>query len=401
MILDEGTATIRPEEQTATKSAPGADALRLVAGSVCFLLLLLFWVRWADAKQRSAAVRAWDFGSFYIAAHVDFDHLYSSTAFDRFGRERLAPLGMLHYPAYVRPAVFALPLRPLALFSFWTAYWMWVAVGIAAYFAAVYLILRWLGLPLYLVAPFGAFMPAIFGVITGQDPTIYTLLMALALILLVRKSDVGAGLLLGLCAYKFNLLFLVPFVLVAHRRWKALGAMAGAIGAEAAISALLASPGSYVAILRAVGGAHNLGNLFGGLRGLLILLDCEKWFAPLAVVGLVACIYLIFRLPLREGFCIALAGALLLGYKSAWYDRSLLIIPFAILIATCGRTLRIAVYALLLLAPLWMFAVGLPLNVVVETGLLLVFALGRYEKGDTLLTGARVPAEVIVLDPMR
>ena len=347
---------------------------RLLAGSLGFLLLFLLWVRWADAIGAFSATRGWDFPAFYIAAHVNLTDLYSREAFITFGHERLAPVGMLHWPSYVRPAVFALALRPLALFSFWRAYWLWVGVGIGAYFATAYVLMRWLNLSPYVLAPFGAFMPAVFGIITGQDITVYALVMTLALILLLEEHDVAAGILLGICAYKFNLILLVPVALIAHRRWKAVATLVAAVAIEAATSALMVSPRAYVGLLRHLSEPGTEGVKIAGLRGVLVAVHHPQWFAPLATVALVACICVIYRLPLREAFCVAITGALLFGYKTAWYDCTLLVLPLAILIATGGRALRVVVSALLVVAPLWLIASDIPLNVVVETGILLVFA---------------------------
>lgn len=346
---------------------PGADKLRLLGGSIGFLLLLLFWIRVCSPTI------GLDFPAFYVAAQMDFGHLYSRAAFALYAREHLALVGVTDYPPYVRPAIFAIGLKPLALFSFWPAFSAWAGIAIAAYFVNVYLLLRWLNLSLYLLAALGAFYPAMSGIVLGHDITMYTLVMTLALLLLLRERDLTAGVLLGLCAYKFNLFVLVPFVLIAHRRWKALMVMAASVTVEAGVSALLASPSSYVAILRGQTNDPTVNARLAGLRGLLVHVPHhEFWYPPLAILGLIAVLYLIRRLPLREGFCVALIGALLLGYKTAWYDCTLLIISFTTLLATTPRGFKPLLYALLLFAPIWIFQA----DVVAESALLVVFAVG-------------------------
>ena len=63
----------------------------------------------------------WDFSQFYIAASIPTDSLYDRATYEQFGMDELAPLGVNYYPPYVRPAVFALPLKLLALFSYRSA----------------------------------------------------------------------------------------------------------------------------------------------------------------------------------------------------------------------------------------------------------------------------------------
>ena len=314
----------------------------------------------------------WDFTQFYIAAHLPVSSLYNRSEFVAIGSKLLAPIGINYYPPFVRPALFALALKPLALFSYWGAYWLWGAVGFAAYLAALLILFRWLALPKNLLPAFALFTPSLFGIVTGQDANVYLLVLVGALLLILSEREVAGGLLLALCAYKFNLLLFLPFVLIFKARWKSFFAFVIGTAAAALLSALLAPPSQYLALLRSIP-QLTIGFIPGALRGVCIRTGHELLYFPFAAVAAAFCLYLIWKLPLVEAFCVAVTAALLLGYHVTWYDCALLVLPICVDWRNAGSKTRASLLALLVLPFLWILGKEI-FQVIAETIILFPFA---------------------------
>jgi hypothetical protein len=341
----------------------------VVYSCLAFLGLSSLWLAWAVRFAQTG----WDFTQFYIAAHLPVRALYSRPAFVDFGEKSLAPLGIHYYPPFVRPAVFSLALKPLALLpSYWSAYWVWAAVGFAAYAATLFILFRWLALPKALLPAFAAFMPSLFGIITGQDANVYLLVLVGGLLLVVREEQIAGGCLLALCAYKFNLIIFLPLVLLSKARWKSLSSFGIGTASAALVSAALVSPSEYLAFLRTIP-IHTVDFTPGGIRGIAVRAGHEGWYYPCALAGAALCVYLIWKLPLVEAFCVAITGALLLTYHVTWYDCALLVLPIVVAWRGAGTATRAVLIALLLFPVLW-FASKEILQVVAEILLLLRFA---------------------------
>jgi hypothetical protein len=313
----------------------------------------------------------WDFTQFYIAAHLALSSLYNRPEFVAIGQKLLAPIGINYYPPFVRPAFFALALKPLAFFSYWGAYWLWAAAGFAAYLATLLTLFRWLALPNNLLPAFALFTPSLFGIVTGQDANVYLLVLIGALLLIVNGRELAGGLLLALCAYKFNLLIFVPFVLLFKARWKTLFTLAIGTTAAALLSAVLAPPSQYLALLRSIP-QLTIGFIPGGLRGVCIRTSHELIYFPLAALGTIFCLYVIWKLPLIEAFCVAITGALLMGYHVTWYDCALLVLPICVAWRNASSKTRTWLLALLVLPFAWILGKE-AFQVVAETIILLPF----------------------------
>ena len=335
---------------------------------VAFLALSSLWLLIALRFSQTG----WDFTQFYIAAHLPVSSLYDHTTFAAVGRKLLEPMGIAYYPPFVRPALFALALKPLALFSYWSAFWLWAAIGLAAYLAALLILFRWLALPRNLLPAFALFSPSLFGIVTGQDANVYLIVLLAALLLIAGGSEIAAGLLLALCVYKFNLLLFVPFVLLFKARWKSLFAFLLGSAAVAIFSALLAPPSQYLALLRSIP-QLTIGFIPGALRGVSIRTGHELLYFPFAAVAAAFCLYLIWKLPLVEAFCVAVIAALLLGYHVTWYDCALLVLPICVAWRNAGSKTRASLLALLVLPFLWILGKEV-FQVIAETIILFPFA---------------------------
>jgi glycosyl transferase family 87 len=317
-----------------------------------FLGISALWVAWALHQAKFGFNIGWDFTQFYVAANLPISHLFDRSAFVAFGESRLAPIGILYYPPYVRPALFAFAFKPLAGFSYWHAYWIFAASVFLAYATAIYILFRWLQLPIALLPAFAVFFPAAFGTIIGQDACAYALMLLTAIVLSSQGRDKAAGLLFGLCTYKFHLLLLIPFVLLFKARWRTLLTFAVVGITLFTLSFTIAPLSEYLQTIR-MAPSYGIGFTPGGLHGVLVILNHETWYYPLAFAGLAACAYLIWRLPFVDAYSVAITGALVFAYYANWYDYSLLVIPVCVLWHRATKVARAILLALLLYPPAW------------------------------------------------
>ena len=372
------------------ENSAGSLRKRLIAAlfvAIGTAIVLVNWLLQALASPQTG----WDFPVFYIAGKLPIHLLYDRAAFAAVWQHDLAPLGVPHWAAYVRPSVFALLLHPLASIPYGHALWLWMSAGLCAYLAAVGLLVHKFRLPSFFLPACAAFFPALAGIISGQDTAVYLLAFVVAMILLDRGRDALAGAVLVLCLCKFNLAMLVPLVLLAHRRYQALLSFSlGAVGI-AAISFSLTPFRSYVSAI-----AHAQSDTPGfypvGLRGFSVAIGQPWCYLILAALVGAVCVWLIIRLPLNEGMCIAITGALLISPYITWYDSTLLVIPLAVLSARANPALRWTSLAVLAAIPLWEHGGGNNgpigfMHVAVEGLVLVVFAssrrLLRYESTKT------------------
>ncbi|HEY7306975.1 MAG TPA: glycosyltransferase family 87 protein [Bryobacteraceae bacterium] len=316
---------------------------------------LVMWI-WIIGALKSPQT-GWDFPVFYIPAHLPVHLLYSRDAFAAFWREHLSPLGVPHWAPYVRPAIFSLLLRPLSALPYQQAMWLWLAGGVTAYFAAIAVLIRRFKLPGFLFTAYAAFFPALAGTVSGADITVYLLALTLALVLLECRRDglAGCALIVGLC--KFNLIMLIPVVLLFHRRFRAFMFLAGGAVFVAASSMVLTPLGDYIAAM--IDAPRKTAGFFPvGLKGFSTAIG-QPWCYPVLVaIILVVCCGLMRRLPFTEAFCIAVTGSLLIVPYVTWYDSTLLALPLAVIYARGGTVVRIICVSVLAAVPLWLHGGG-------------------------------------------
>jgi hypothetical protein len=286
-----------------------------------------------------------DFAAFYLAGKMPPQSLYDQSAFRSAGERWLAPQGVSYFPPYVRPAVFALPLRLLSFFSYRGGFAAWLVLLYASYIAAIaigFLVFR---PPFYVLALFGAFYPAIMGPTVGQDPNFESVIIAASLGLLIGNRDAAAGAVLALGLNKFNLIWLLPLVFLAHARHKAVLAFCACAILLAAASALLSPASSYVFLLQHVRDYTGVPpDAVTGIRGII-----PRLYFPLVGAAIVVTYAAIKRLPVEQGFCLATIASYLFAYQVSWYDGAVLTVP---LIAAFRRdSVETVIPALFLLLP--------------------------------------------------
>jgi hypothetical protein len=232
------------------------------------------------------------------------------------------------------------------------AMWLWLTAGLATYLVSVGLIIRRFRLPGFVLPACAAFFPALAGIISGADASFLLLAVVLALFLLEREHDSLAALALSACLCKFNLVVLVPILLLVHRRYRVFVYFAIG-GALVAISSIALTP--FREYVMAVDDAQKktAGFYPVGLRGFGVAIG-QPWCYPILAAGvLILCCWLMKRLSLTDGFCVAITGALLISPYVCWYDTTVLVLPIAVVFARSGSAIRVACLAVLVAVPLW------------------------------------------------
>lgn len=326
-------------------------AKRIYAGLIVGFGTCLVLLNWLFLALHSFQT-GWDFPVFYIAAKLPIRSLYDVTAFRSVYMRDLAPLGVPFWAPYIRPSAFAVLLHPLAYIPYTHAMWLWMLATLCAYLAAVGLLIRRLSLPAFFLSASAAFFPALVGIISAQDAAFYLLCFTASILLLEREMDAVAGLVLVLCLCKFHLVLLIPWVLIVHKRYKALFCFGVGGAMLAGISLWLTPLGNYLSAI-----AHARRDTPGfypvGLRGFSVAIGQPWCYSVAAAIAGITCCWLVTRLPLLEGMSVAITGALLISPYIAWYDSTSLLFPLAVIFARGGAIPRWSSLAVLIAIPLW------------------------------------------------
>lgn len=147
------------------------------------------------------------------------------------------------------PPFAVLPFLPVASLPLRQAYYLWAALNLLFFGAALATLFRSTpGLRanrdtriLLWVASF-SFLPFLSGWMLGQLSFLVLLCFAVGMHLLHRRRDAAAGFVLAGIALKPHLLLVVPLLLASRGRWRALGGLALGVGFLASLSMLLVGP---------------------------------------------------------------------------------------------------------------------------------------------------------------
>jgi hypothetical protein len=186
----------------------------------------------------------------FLALHGRAQEIYDFHAFHAFEQSVTGPnIGFYHY-SY--PPVLLLLTLPLALMSYVPALGAWLVATWYGFYRALKLACGEGALLLSLATP------ALFvNAVGGQNGALTAALLCGGLLLLDRRPVV-AGVLLGCLAYKPHLALLLPFALIAGRRWLTIVATGTTAALLVIASAALFGPqrwldyGHNLAILRVV-----------------------------------------------------------------------------------------------------------------------------------------------------
>lgn len=324
---------------------------------VLLIVMAGFLLGIAGATLRSPNT-GWDFPVFYIAAHVPLDKVYSPSAYSAFWREHLAPIGVVHWAPFVRPAVFVLPLRAILSGPYYESLKLWLASGFLLYGLSI-LILAWrFRITVFFVLASILYVPAVLGIASGADIALFLLAIILGLISIQNGNPLRAALFLILCLCKFNLILLFPLMLFVKKEFRILAALLAGVVMIVTISLYLAPLESYISIVRTApkiaGGFYPV-----GLRGFSYAIGQPWCYLPLAVLGTCISPALFWKLPLPDCFAVAITGSLMISPYVTWYDSVLLVFPIALICSQATQLIRYAFLLILVAVPLWLYGGGL------------------------------------------
>jgi len=328
---------------------------RLIAGIGIIAVMVAFQAAMASTFHLGFG----DFGSFYTAARMAatgrLADLHNETA-QASVEAPYIPRGW--HPIYcVRLQAWAAALLPFGLLPFKASFIAWLVVQGLILIAGWVWAARRFGIDAGVLA--SMFLPALLGIVFGQDPAFWFGFVLLSWVLHERGKPFGAGLCLGACIVKPQIVFLVPVALIVQRRWRMLaGFVGGCIGVAGA--SMLLGPGwqtlpRYAAFLGRVSAAGAMGLRHEremDVSAILISagLPIVLRFALMALAGfalLLAC----HRSGWEAGLPAAMLAAFLIAPHTETYDTTCLMVAGWLLVFS-GRSWPVRTLAALFFTPI-------------------------------------------------
>ena len=351
--------------------------------SIGCLFLLLIQIALFVAGMRRLSEGAFDFRHLYTAGYmVRTGHghkIYDWSVSERFQNELVSQRpGALPFNHL---AFETLLFVPLSLFTYKTAYFLWMAANVAALLCC-FLILRpyaedlrsiWRPLP---IAVFVCFFPFALALVEGQDSIILTALFAGGILAMDKRRNYLAGALLALGLFKFQFVLPVIILFVAWKRWKVVAGFCLAAVAVLLVSLAIVGPSSvqiYVHYLLAMSTGLTLATqepygvrpfMMANLRGLFYGLT-ESVFGHLVsqvLTAIASIVLLVWAGRQKASVPLAIVTSILVSYHCLNQDLSLLVIPIFLAIGKENSSAftwasAVAVFA----GPGLAFAFGIPI----------------------------------------
>jgi len=297
-----------------------------------------------------------DFSNFYTAGEIlkegQSEHLYDlrlqTDVQKRFSegaalRDRALP--------YMRPPIEALLFLPFSYLSYQRAYVIWVGcnmflVLLTAWFLRSRIpVLSTIPAWVYYLA-YSSFYPIALGFALGQDAALISLLFAGVMVQWVRGKDFQAGVLLGLCLIKFQLVLPLIFILILKKQFRCLAGLSLSSAVMVAVSTLVVGWSGMISYPRYLfqlngkgAGAGIYPSVMPSLRGLV-----QGWVDPMhplpvldVLTALIVLVFLVWAArqwnteaprpssTYSHGMAVVLLAVLLAGYHEFIYDLSLLL----------------------------------------------------------------------------
>lgn len=329
-------------------------------GLVVAALGLLFWAAIGSTVIRLAFQR--DFLNLYtggvLARTGHFSDLYDfrlQTAI----QDSLVPGLPVHFP-FVRPPFYALMLAPLSLLPIQIAFPVWIGLQTCGMFGVWVWAWRRFGPESMVYCAF--FLPASLGIAHGQDCIILLLEMLAVWLLMERKLDFVAGLILGLALFKFHLFLLLPLAILLRRRWRLLGGYAVGGTSLAVFSVLLVGEagvrGYWELLMRKdLISLSPSPEMMVCMNAIAVNLGIDQiWFrVMLLAIPIGIALWSTWRTEdERRWFWSAVIGSMLLSPHTFEYDVSSLLIP-GLLVAFAGPDKLTRIMGAVVLMPLAYF----------------------------------------------
>ncbi|MGO8792466.1 MAG: glycosyltransferase family 87 protein [Terriglobia bacterium] len=393
---------------------------RAVLTTAVFSLVTGFAV-FSFPSTKADQTNAIDFSTFYCAGLMvrqGFGHRLYSVEDQKHCLSQVGSAGVF----YLRPPFESLLFIPLSYFSYPRAYLLWTLTSVLMLVVSAYLIdlltaasgvitqyTNFRADIAFLLCIFVTFSPFTTSLMLGQDATLVLLIYTLTFVLLVRRRDLGAGLLLGCALFKFQLVLPLAFVLLLRRKWHVLLGL-GASGAILLLSSVAICGRvvlvQYTRFLRDPDPNINLLRLYPSYmpnaRGMLSLMLGSFCSARSIAILTIAVSFLLVCLAAgywnddnpKLSFAVALLASLLSTYHLHNYDLTLLLLAIPII---CGERLsRVARWAIaaILIPPLHLLLMthGIYALMFVPVTALLLSAISvlRYQ-GDLRSAGFGAP----------
>ena len=242
-------------------------------------------------------------------------------------------------------------LSPLTRFSFETAQSIWLIITVLASGGFI-LLCAGASRARAAVACCWSW-PLLLSFALGQDISLMLLLGGAALRLIYReRSWWVAGFLLSLCWIKFNLILLLPLLILVRRKWRLAAGFASGTAALMIISFLAAGwkwPLRYVPFVLSAAGSPGV-NVMPNLHGLIFHLKLPVAVEALGSLAVAAMVYWVIR---RSPFSVAVAatllGSLLVSWHAYFQDCALLVPSLWALVRPANSdTIRICAWILLI-----------------------------------------------------
>jgi Glycosyltransferase family 87 len=265
------------------------------------------------------------------------------------------------------PAFEELIFVPLSLLTYRSAFWIFFAINIAALALTLRLLWtrilpmreRWKWAPIMLTA---SFFPISRALLQGQDSILVLLLLACVMVLIERGKLNGAGLILGLGVFRFEIIMPIALLFLLWRQIRLVTgflisaataalvsiAIVGLRGAEMYLKYMLAISlklSSETAMAKYSDSPLEMLNLRGLISALLWNRASHTWIEISILVASALVIAMGWRM--KPSISVAIVAASLVSYHFIAHDASIWLIP--IFLALSGTSISEGAFAAMML----------------------------------------------------
>jgi hypothetical protein len=286
--------------------ALGSSFSRPLAAALCLIGLAVNCAIVGPDAFHTAFQGHNDFRQFYIGAKLaGRGSFYNKTRTEEAQRETFG-FSNQHLTPVRLPFYYSL-LSPLARLPYRLALLLW---NVTTIFAAILFVCVYPGVrKIQLAVACCWSLPLVFSTAIGQDVSFILLILAVTLRVFYAGNPLLAGLILSLCAIKFNLFLLLPLLFLGKREWRLMAGFSIGTIALLAVS-FIAGPGwvgSYLALILDPAVDPN-STLMPNLHSLVANIPAKEFVEIFLSLAVIAIVWYIAR---HARFDVALAATLL------------------------------------------------------------------------------------------